>query len=54
MKRAPRPPIEPIEPDPGVRITFAELDDPEAEAAIDRWLRSLLNPVPTPDEGRRS
>jgi hypothetical protein len=44
----------PVEFDPTVRIVFAAQEDPDVEAAIDSWLRSLLDSPAAPDEARRS
>lgn len=44
----------PVDVGPIVRVNYADEDDPEVEAAIYQWLRSLLDSPRTPDEARGS
>lgn len=37
--------------EPPIVVTYASADDPEWEAAIERWLVSLLDNEVTPGEG---
>lgn len=49
-----RPLAAPPKLDDNVRVTFADEEDSRTEAAVDAWLRSLLDSPGTPEEGRRS